>query len=553
MLYQMKRIERTGTLPTGIQYLSKYPKEQIIRVDTAGLASGRGLGSMLVLLALTEISPLVLIPTRRVIDHTGDQYLCPYTVHIDLPAITTFPDCDRPAIDVIVTERSTFPEWRRNADLLGLDPRSTFWFTEAYWNSAYQTILGEVFSDTVTKKLSKRVRRVVIDPDDLNRDGTAFLESFPWNRVIMGSFRYHRPTTNCNFFWYLTGGSVFLPVWTCSQELILASKPELSLVPHRITSSQLDQPDPDSEAGVRMMYDRKDWVALADLFKHLGTVAEIAVALPVDSRETIERLELEWKGACSICYNKISCPIMTICCKHVICFDCITRCIGYSSQCPLCRASLSSTNQLCLITREPVASIVCQLRPVSFRSMPVLDIILRILRRIATQVVDPRVLVMCRCSEWNENDGDYGLAQYMQGRFVDRPCYPAALARRHYSSWVDVYDGETYLSDNRSRESATQGCPLAIVSDVYQDRAFKFLDATHLIVVSDKAEAIPYAIAMATIAPHLGEEYIDLPVLFWISGTNLDQGGLSLVDDLGELHRVIYNPHVAALDAGLSD
>jgi SNF2 family DNA or RNA helicase len=65
-----------------------------------------------------------------------------------------------------------------------------------------------------------------------------------------------------------------------------------------------------------------------------------------------ERLNVYKDSVCGICYDDFDNPTAVKCCQNVFCFQCITRCLGASGCCPMCRKKIDNEN-LAVISAVP--------------------------------------------------------------------------------------------------------------------------------------------------------------------------------------------------------
>ena len=64
-----------------------------------------------------------------------------------------------------------------------------------------------------------------------------------------------------------------------------------------------------------------------------------------------ERISNTHEKDCPICFQYVTKPMVTPCCKNVFCFECLATGLSYTSSCPLCRAKIKF-NDCCLIDGE---------------------------------------------------------------------------------------------------------------------------------------------------------------------------------------------------------
>jgi hypothetical protein len=109
-------------------------------------------------------------------------------------------------------------------------------------------------------------------------------------------------------------------------------------------------------------YKTLDYSSEASKQKSLETQEQKIVSL-VSRIETIEKRMSEVESTnCPICYSDVETPTMTPCCKNLFCFVCVCESLKRQPVCPLCRADITSVNNLRVISKtgntiEPVQQI----------------------------------------------------------------------------------------------------------------------------------------------------------------------------------------------------
>jgi len=98
-----------------------------------------------------------------------------------------------------------------------------------------------------------------------------------------------------------------------------------------------------------------------DFYKTLEYATEASKQKSLETQETkiqslISRIETIEKRMtevdttnCPICYSDVETPTMTPCCKNLFCFVCLCESLKRAPACPLCRAGISSVNEIRVI------------------------------------------------------------------------------------------------------------------------------------------------------------------------------------------------------------
>jgi SNF2 family DNA or RNA helicase len=81
-----------------------------------------------------------------------------------------------------------------------------------------------------------------------------------------------------------------------------------------------------------------------------------------------ERIRNPQEQACPICFDTVSSPSITPCCRNVFCFACICDVLRRSCICPLCRSTIQGVQSMQVIGDVPVAPSRIRTKQEEFRA-----------------------------------------------------------------------------------------------------------------------------------------------------------------------------------------
>lgn len=91
-----------------------------------------------------------------------------------------------------------------------------------------------------------------------------------------------------------------------------------------------------------------EYIRISDKDKKLKTLEDEIAKVNETISSIKERIESYKTSICPICYDIPSNPVTLTCCKNIMCFECITRCMKAKQNCPMCRDGIHSDSLIAI-------------------------------------------------------------------------------------------------------------------------------------------------------------------------------------------------------------